>query len=130
MSPPARSDEFLRQQVESRHAEQQRANENLRGDLRDVKSDLKDVVKSVIEVKDIANSAVSEVKAARHQTANVAQDVCDLSEKVERHDERLSSIEKMIAKAIGYGIGASAVLHWGFDLISPWTRHLLDGVAK
>lgn len=121
--PPHSSDEFLRQQVESRHAEQQRANQNIR-------EDIKEVIHKIDEVKDLSRDAIAEGTANRHAIVNLRQDTNDITTQLKGHDKRLISIEKRMAVAIGLATAASALLHWVFDLISPWSRHLLDAAAK
>lgn len=83
--------------------------ENIKGQVRLVEQSTKNIGESVKEIKSI----VSDFKT-------------EMLNKLNHVEKRVTKLENKFAIAIGVGTAVASVAHFLFDLISPWTKHLLD----
>lgn len=87
--------------------------ENIRGQVRLVEQSTKNIGKSVEEIKSIVTDFKEEMKV-----------------EIKSVKARVTKLENKFAIAIGVGTAVASVAHFLFDLISPWTKHLLDAAPS
>lgn len=87
--------------------------ENIKGQVRLVEQSTKNIGESVKEIKNI----VSDFKT-------------EMLSKLNHVEKRVTKLENKFAIAIGVGTAVASVAHFIFDLISPWTKHLLDAAPS
>lgn len=83
--------------------------ENIRGQVRLVEQSTKNIGESVQEIKNIVSDFKDEMKT-----------------EIKGVKARVTKLENKFAIAIGVGTAVASFAHFVFDLISPWTKHLLD----
>lgn len=83
--------------------------ENIRGQVRLVEQSTKNIGESVQEIKNIVSDFKEEMKT-----------------EIKGVKARVTKLENKFAIAIGVGTAVASFAHFVFDLISPWTKHILD----
>ena len=83
--------------------------ENIRGQVKLVEQSTHNIGESVKEIKNLVSDFKSEIGT-----------------KFNHLEKRVTKLENKFAIAIGVGTAVASVAHFIFDLISPWTKHLLD----
>lgn len=83
--------------------------ENIRGQVRLVEQSTTSIGESVKEIKTIVSDFKDEMKS-----------------EIKGVKARVTKLENKFAIAIGVGTAVASFAHFVFDLISPWTKHLLD----
>src|SRR5882762_2317097 len=83
--------------------------ENIRGQVKLVEQSTASIGESVKEIKLIVSDFKEEMKV-----------------EIKGVKARVTKLENKFAIAIGVGTAVASFAHFVFDLISPWTKHLLD----
>lgn len=87
--------------------------ENIRGQVKLVEQSTASIGESVKEIKTIVSDFKEEMKV-----------------EIKGVKARVTKLENKFAIAIGVGTAVASAAHFVFDLLSPWTKHLLDAAPS